>query len=267
MTTAFANRYGPWAVVTGAARPQGLGAHFARQLAAQGLNLVLIDILEAELHATAQEIAATYPVQVTPVVLDLSQRDFLATLSPITDPLDVHLLICNHFFTPKIPEPFLDSDLAIHDRMLDVNARAYMVLTHHFGRRMRAERRGGIILISSGAALVSSPYTAGYSANKAYQLTLGEALWYELRQTNVDVLVVPAPLMNTQDGLDKFPKYLIMDARQVAREALAALGKKHWVLVGLMTKVQLFLQTKLLPRQRSVQMSGDFMEKGLGRKR
>jgi short-subunit dehydrogenase len=263
---AFSDRYGPWAVVTGAAREQGLGSHFARELAARGLNLVLIDILESELHATAQQITAAYAVEVKPVVLDLSEHDLLASLGPITDPLEIHLLICNHFYTPKTPEPFLDTDLAVHQHMLDVNARAYMTLVHHFGRRMRDEQRGGIILIGSGAGLVSSPYTASYSANKAYQLTLGEALWYELQHVGVDVLVVPAPLMRTQTGLDKFPQRLIVDPREVAQAALAALGKRHWVIVGRLTKLLLFLQLKLLPRQRSVRLSGDFMRKGLGLK-
>ncbi|HEY0737081.1 MAG TPA: SDR family NAD(P)-dependent oxidoreductase [Herpetosiphonaceae bacterium] len=262
--SAFSTRYGPWAVITGAARSQGLGAQFAHELAARGLNLVLIDILAEELQSTAARIQATYGVEVKPVVLDLSRRDFLPELAAITDPLDVHLLICNHFFTPKNPEPFLDSDLSIHQQMLDVNARAYMTLTHYFGRLMRDQRRGGIILVGSGAGLVSSPYTAGYSANKAYQLTLGEALWYELRQAQVDVLVIPAPLMKTQAGLDKFPKPLMMDPRKVAREALAALGKRHWVIVGLTTRLLLFFQTRILPRQRSIRMSGDFMRKGLG---
>lgn len=265
MASAFTTRYGPWAVITGAARAQGLGAQFAHELAARGLNLVLIDILETELHATAENIRSRYSVQIKPVVLDLGGRDFLAELTAITDPLDVNLLICNHFFTPKNPVPFLDSDLSIHQQMLDVNARAYMTLVHHFGRRMRAQHRGGMILVGSGAGLVSSPYTASYSANKAYQLTLGEALWYELRQAQVDVLVIPAPLMSTQPtGMEQFPKSLMVDPRRVAREALAALGKRHWVIVGLTTKLLLFFQTRILPRQRSIRMSGDFMKKGLG---
>ncbi|HEY0605622.1 MAG TPA: hypothetical protein VGD58_22050, partial [Herpetosiphonaceae bacterium] len=76
--------------------------------------------------------------------------------------------------------------------------------------------------------------------------------------------VIPAPLMRTQTGLEKFPKPLIMDPRKVAREALAALGKRHWVIVGLTTRLLLFFQTRILPRQRSIRMSGDFMKKGLG---
>jgi uncharacterized protein len=60
-----------WALVSGAAREQGLGYAFARQLAVEGLNLVLVDILEEELHARANELRQQFGVEVRTAICDL----------------------------------------------------------------------------------------------------------------------------------------------------------------------------------------------------
>jgi hypothetical protein len=88
--------------------------------------------------------------------------------------------------------------LDMHNRMIDINARAYVNLIYRFGQLMKERRRGAIVIVSSGAGLAPAPYTGAYSANKAFQIAFGEALWYELRPSGVDVLVVVAGLMNTQ---------------------------------------------------------------------
>jgi uncharacterized protein len=76
--------------------------------------------------------------------------------------------------------------------MIDINARAYTNLIHCFGRDMRDRGRGAIIIVVSGVGLTSAPCAAAYAANKAFQITLGEALWYELQGRGVDVLVMSA---------------------------------------------------------------------------
>ena len=111
---------------------------------------------------------------------------------------DVDVLICNHMYTPVDTPRILDMPLDVHNRMIDVNARAYVNLIHQFGQPMRQRGKGAIVIVSSGAGLVAAPYTGAYSANKAFQIAFGEALWYELRSTGVDVVVTVAGLMNTQ---------------------------------------------------------------------
>ena len=83
----FVQKYGPWAIVTGAARAEGLGFGFARQLAGRHINLVLVDILSDELEARAQELRERYLVNVKPVMLDLGRADFLPELTAVTDEL------------------------------------------------------------------------------------------------------------------------------------------------------------------------------------
>ncbi len=262
----FNVQYGPWALVTGAARAEGIGYGFARRLAGQRLNLILVDILEKDLHARAAELQQKYLVKVKPVVLDLGRPDFLPQLQAHTDGLEIGLLVCNHAYLLKETPTILEMDLAIHHAMLDVNARAYTTLIHAYGRQMVKQGHGGIIIVSSQAGLHGTPYTGAYSANKAFQLMLGESLWYELQGKNVDVLVLAPGLTRTQgNALDGYPKIMLMDVDPVVDETLRNLGRRHLVIPGPVNKLFQFAATHLMSREQAIRTTGDLMVKGLGK--
>jgi short-subunit dehydrogenase len=255
-----------WALVSGAAREQGLGYAFARQLAVEGLNLVLVDILEEELHARANELRQQFGVEVRTAICDLGAPAPYKALEEAVGGLDIDVLVCNHMFTPADTPPILDMPLDTHSRMIDINARAYTNLIHRFGRDMRERGRGAIIIVASGAGLTSAPYTGAYAANKAYQITLGEALWYELQGSGVDVLVMIGGLMNTQgDALAKYPHWMIAEPAPVVREVLSAVGRKPMVIPGFPSRAFLFVQTRLMTRRRAISSIGRFMASGLGK--
>ena len=118
----------------------------------------------------------------------------------------------------------------------------------------------------AATCLTSAPYTAAYAANKAFQIKLGEALWYELQSTGVDVLIMIGGLMNTQgDALEKYPRWLMAETAPVVREVLSAVGRKHMVIPGLPSRAFLFVQTRLMTRRRAVLSIGRFMSSGLGK--
>ena len=255
-----------WALVSGAAREQGLGYAFARQLAVEGLNLVLVDILGEELHDRANELRQQFGVEVRAAVCDLGAPAPYGALEDVVGGLDVDVLVCNHMFTPTDTPPILDMPLETHSRVIDINARAYTNLIHRFGREMRDRGRGAIIIVASGAGLTSAPYTAAYAANKAFQIKLGEALWYELQGTGVDVLIMIGGLMNTQgDALAKYPHWMIAETAPVVREVLSAVGRKHMVIPGFPSRAFLFVQTRLMTRRRAISAIGRFMASGLGK--
>jgi short-subunit dehydrogenase len=261
------SKYAPsWALVTGSAREQGLGYAFARQLAVEGLSLLLVDILDEELHARAKELREQFGVEVRTATCDLGAHAPYEAIEEVVSGLDIDVLVCNHMFTPADTPPILDMPLETHSRMLDINARAYMNLIHRFGRDMRDRGRGAIIIVASGAGLTSAPYTAAYAANKAFQITLGEALWYELHDSGVDVLIMIGGLMNTQgDALAKYPHWMIAEPAPVVREVLSAVGRKPMVIPGFPSRAFLFAQTRLMSRRRAISSIGRFMESGLGK--
>jgi short-subunit dehydrogenase len=257
---------GGWAVVTGAARDVGLGYAFARQLAAEGLSVILVDVLADELAARAAELRAEFGVHVRAVPCDMADTNAIEQIESAADGAEIDVLVCNHMFTPPDTPRILDMSLDVHRRMIEINARGYTDLVHRFGNQMRARGRGSIVIVASGVGLTSSPFTGAYGANKAFQICLGEALWFELLGSGVDVLVMVGGLMNTQGDLfDKYPQWLISEPHAVVRRVLTAIGRKHMLVPSVPNRLFLLAQTRLMSRRRAVVSIGRFQAKGLGK--
>src|SRR5262249_1409389 len=103
----FVERFGPWALVTGAST--GIGEAFARRLAAIGMNLVLLARREDRLRRLAEDLQGQYSVSTRVVPVDLSQGDFLPVIEEATADLEVGLLVNNAGIATT--GKFLDSDL------------------------------------------------------------------------------------------------------------------------------------------------------------
>jgi len=86
-------RFGPWALITGAS--SGIGREFARQIAASGINVVLVARRESLLEEAGVEFSRAYGVEYRTVVADLSQDGFMDRLIPATDHLDIGLVVSN----------------------------------------------------------------------------------------------------------------------------------------------------------------------------
>jgi len=181
----FADRYGPWAVITGAS--EGTGAEFARQLAAKGLNLILIARREGPLDALAEEIGGACPVKVISATVDLTRKDAAARIIEIAAPCEVGLYIANAGADTN-QSMFLDNDIASWEALVAMNVTTTMRLVHHFGQEMRARARGGMILVGSGACYGGLSGMGVYCGSKAFVMNLAEGLWAEFRHYGVDVL-------------------------------------------------------------------------------
>jgi short-subunit dehydrogenase len=253
-------QYGPWALIAGAS--VGLGAEFARQLAAQGLHLVLVARRTGPLEAHARAVAAEFGVQTRTVSFDLADPDVARVLGERTSDIEVGLLVYNAAFSPIARH--LEQDLADKVRVIDVNCRAPLFLVHAFGKPMVARRRGGIILMSSMAGLQGSALIATYAATKAYNRVLGEGLWDELREHGVDVLAFCAGATRTPNYEASRPKktnFLSapMEPTTVVSQALAALGKRPSAIAGRTNRITGFVMSRLLPRRVAVETMGKAM--------
>ena len=259
----FSEKYGPWALVTGAA--MGLGAEYARQLAAHNLNLVLVDIQTDALEDTSDAVKHDFGVEARPITLDLGMDDFLPSLIAATRDLEIGLLVNNAGIS--VIGHFLDVPIEKHLSILDINARAPMILAHHFGGFMRERKHGGIIFVSSMSALAGTSYASEYSATKAHDLALGEALWQELRPSNVDVLSTIVGATDTpgwhaeNPNLDAKTWPPVMTAADTVRETLAALGTTPSFVPGAQNRLATFLSTRILSRKSAVETVGKEMNK------
>jgi short-subunit dehydrogenase len=249
----FRERYGPWALVAGAS--EGLGAAFARALAARGLHLVLCARRSAPLERFSRELAQTHRVEVRPVALDLGSPESAARIEALTASLDLGLLVYNAALSPLAE--FLQLSVAEHEEILRVNCLAPLELAHRLGRRLVARGRGGILLMSSLAGLHGTALCAHYAATRAYNHVLAEGLWAELRERGVDVLACLAGATRTpgfersrpRSGLISAP---VMEPEAVVGEALAALGRRPSLVPGLANRLAAALMSRVLPRRYAV---------------
>ncbi len=253
--TRFSSRYGPWAIVAGASA--GLGAEYAIQLAARGLNLVPVARRADLVEKLSDALSAEYSVQVRPLVLDLAQLDIAETIAEETADLEIGLLVYNAAYSAI--GQFLDTSLDSHLKEIETTCRSPLALAHTLGKRMVARGRGGIILMSSLSATQGSPLIANYAATKAYNLTLGEGLWYELHDQGVDVLACCAGSIDTPNYRASAPAHSLTPAlppRVVVAETLAALGHKPSIVPGRGNRLSAFIMRRILPRRLAIVIMG-----------
>jgi hypothetical protein len=263
----FKSRYGPWALVTGAAR--GLGAEFARQIGAEGIHLVLVDIRAEEMKQVAEEVRRTTGVQVKTVVTDLYYLEFLETVQRETEGVEIGLLVSNA--AQLLTGLFFEQGLEDKLRTVEVNCRATLMLVQEFGSKMLARRRGGIILLSSGSALQGVPYVASYAATKAYNVILAESLWAEVHEHGVDVLGFMPGATRTpgfEEGkprLERSRLATVSEPQPTVAEALTALGRTPSWIAGRRNRWPLSLAQRLLPRKQMIELVGSNMRQWYGK--
>ncbi|MBK8991424.1 MAG: SDR family NAD(P)-dependent oxidoreductase [Gammaproteobacteria bacterium] len=245
----FAERYGPWALVTGCSA--GIGREFARQLAERGLDLVLLARREALLRTLAAELQRDFGIRTHVVVCDLARADFLADVVAGCADLPIGLLV-NNAGAPSFHGRFLSRSPGEIERAMHFGVHVQVQLIRHFAAPMAARGHGGIIQVSSITGHMSMPFMAEYSASKAYQLTLGEALHYELRDHGVDVLVLsPSATRTERIGFG-------MEPAPVVAKALAALGKRPSVIPGWLNQWRAFRRRHLRTRRAALEELGAF---------
>jgi short-subunit dehydrogenase len=234
----FRRRYGPVALVLGGS--EGIGAQFAEQLAALGLDLVLLARRAAPLEALASRISASHGTRVHICVRDLTTADPQQCARQLTGEHQIGLVVCNAGATHGVGT-FLDGPLERATGLVRLNCLAPMSFAHEALVAMRRRGRGGLIVVGSMAGLSGSGLIATYAAAKAFQIAWCEGLHWELRSEGIDVMCAIAGLTDTpamrNSGLSfsaaAASGFRPLDAADVARGALENLGRGAlWYAVG-----------------------------------
>jgi hypothetical protein len=261
--SALADRFGPWALVTGAS--SGIGAEFARQLASAGLNVVLAARREALLDELGQELRREFGVKTRSVVVDLCETDAVARLGTAVDDLDVGLVISNA--GTGNPGSFLREDREDLLRRFRLNSFAHLDIAHHFSPGLVRRGRGGLILGGAMGAAHGIPFMANDAGSKAFVQSLGESLHAELKRNGVHVTVLVVPPTDTailtKFGLDPATMPMKpMSTRQCVGEAMRAIQRNQSLcLPGAMNR----LMSALIPVGVSRTMMGKMIEQTLAR--
>jgi short-subunit dehydrogenase len=257
---------GRTALVTGAS--SGLGVDFATILAERGCHLVLVARREDRLQKLAGELRERHGVQVHVIALDLAPLGAAQALYDRVRALGVtvDVLINNAGF--GVYGPFVDVPWEREQEMLLLDVIALVHLTKLFVRDMVARNSGYVLQVSSIGAYQPSPTYGTYSASKAFVLSFGEALSYELRKTNVKVSVL-SPGVTETEFLDVagqkrslFQRLSIMKSRPVAEIGIdAMLAGKPSKVAGAMNALTAW-SLRFVPRRLQAAMASAAMQVG-----
>ena len=243
----------PIALVSGAS--SGIGADLAREFAKDGHDLVLVARRVEPMTKLAGELQGL-GANTTVIAADLSKPGAAAALAADLEArgLVVDVLVNNAGLGDN--EKFYKEDQKRVGEMLQVNIVALTELTRLLVPGMVARRKGGVLLVSSTAAFQPGPEMAVYCATKAYVLSFGEAIRYELRDTGVKVSVLCPGATTTiskvanTEGMALFKSSMVqrMTSAEVARQGYASYKAGRGVLVtGWFNKVGAF-SNRIVPR-------------------
>lgn len=248
-------RYGPWALVTGAS--SGLGAEFTRQLSARGVHVVMVARREDRMEELAGEVQAAHGVLTRILPVDLTAPGACDHVAEEVQRLEIGLLVNNAGF--GMSGAFADLDGDRQARMAVLNCVVPTLLTSRLLPPMLERGRGGVIFLASTAAYQPTPYLAAYGASKAYNLMLGESLWHEYRKKGVDGLALSPGFTKTEfsdvASIRDAGGFRESTPPVVVSAALNALGRKPSVMPGLTNRVGSFL-TRFLPRRVVLSITG-----------
>lgn len=245
------------ALVTGPTA--GIGLAFARRLAADGHDLVLVARDQGRLDGVATELRTAYGRDVEVLAADLTDR---AQLQQVADRLadqsrPVDVLVNNAGF--GLGRGFLSTDVADEERLLDIHCRAVLVLTHAAARAMRERRRGTVLNVSSVAGFAAM---GTYSAVKSWITVFSESVAGQLAPYGVRVMAVCPGFVHTEfhdrGGMDMsaLPEFGWLEADDVVDDALSDLAKGKVVSVPSKRFKTMVLAARHAPRPLVRKVSG-----------
>ncbi|HVU02147.1 MAG TPA: SDR family oxidoreductase [Polyangiaceae bacterium] len=239
------------AIVTGASA--GIGAAFARALAARGKSLVLVARDGARLEGLAPELRAKGAPSVTVLPADLTAPADLVRVEQAVRSADgLSLLVNNAGFGTA--GAFVKSSLDAEDREIRLNVLALVHLCHAAAPRLVARGSGGIINVSSVQGFFPSPFVATYGATKAFVTSFSEALAGELAGTGVTVQTLCPGFTRTEfqerAGMKTgdVPRSAWMTPESVVAASLEALDRGDALCVPGAQNAALVGLEKLIPR-------------------
>jgi short-subunit dehydrogenase len=250
-------------LITGAS--SGIGAVFARKLAARGHNLLLVARSEDKLITLCNELGRIKSTHAQYVAMDLSERDAPARLFEETQKrgLDIDFLINNAGFGSMGDFAKLDRERELD--MIDLNVRSLVELTQRFLVPMRERKNGSIINVASTAGFQPIPFMATYAATKAFVLSFTEGLWEENRPHGVRVMALCPGVTDTNffeaSRMQRPPARVSQTPEAVVDAALRGLARGKSSVISGWTNFFMVEAERLAPRAFTLRTVGFVLRK------
>lgn len=257
----WAQQYGPWALIAGAA--EGMGRVMAERFAQHNTNLFLLDHNTLELDKLAHHLAKTSEARIETLAIDLASPDAFARIQSMTGNRDIGFYA--HIACAAPLGEFAKISGVEHEAAINLNVVLASRLAHFVAGGMIERRRGGIVFCGSMASLSGFPYNAQYSACKAYLKNIGEALWYELKPYNVHVLTAVISEVTTpsfrRHGSKARGMGRTLTPEQGVDEIFSALGKYPSRVTGFWNRLDGFLLEHVLPKELKLKILSDTIQR------
>lgn len=219
---------GEWAVVTGAS--EGIGQAMAIDLGRRGFNVCVIARTQSKLDSVVEELKQI-GVEGKSISFDFasataqSYDELFAELDKIQIAVLVNNVGVNYSYTNYFDEVDLETDL----RLLKVNCEASVRMTKYIVPKMKSKHCGAIVMLGSVSAVTPAPMLCTYAGTKAFNLSFGSGLYYELKEFGIDVLAVSPNMVvsrMTQGVSSRKPResFLMVNAANMAHQTLNKLG-------------------------------------------
>ena len=246
-------------LITGAST--GIGAAFARKLAALGRNVLFVARSEDKLIALCNELGRLTSIRAQYLALDLTNPEARTQLFEETKMrgLEIDTLINNAGFGSMNDFAKLELDRELE--MIELNITAVVDLTHRFLGPMRERKQGTIINVASTAGFQPVPYMATYAATKAFVLSFSEALWDENRMHGIHVMALCPGVTETNffdaAGIDRPPMRAVQTPEEVVDTALRALPRKKSLVISGWANWFVVEAERFLPRSAVTKVAGN----------
>ena len=250
------------ALITGSSG--GIGAEFAGQLAARGVNLVLVARRAEKLAELRETLLARHPdIVVDVVAADLAAPGSGAELATKVDELGRRIDILVNNAGVGLHAKFTTQDADANAAQIQLNCGTLVDLTARFLPSMTEAGHGVVINVASTAGFQPTPGMAVYGATKAFVLSFTEALWQECKGTGVRVLAL-CPGATETEFFARTGEEFLTDGRQTPKQvvdtALAALDKSTPTVVSGWRNAFLADGYRFAPRRLMVQISEQLLK-------
>ena len=240
---------------------EGIGAAFATFLAAEGMDLVLIARRLHPLQQLADLLENKYKVNVMCISCDLSGENALHEIEEGLNGREISLLIYNAALS--YIGPFIKNSAENHSMAVRVNMITPMKMVRLYGEKMLTLGKGGVVLMTSLAGFQGSGYLSVYAATKAFNRILAESLWYEWKNSGVDVIACCAGATATPGFKNTHPEKTgfftprVLNPEEVVNECFKKLGKRPSFITGRANRLASFIMQKILSRKMAINIMGD----------
>lgn len=260
-----------FALITGAS--SGIGATYARRLAARGYDLILVARDQARLETLAQRLQQQHQIEAHILRADLTDAEDLQRVEQeLRDNTAITLLANNAGMS--VDGEFIDADIERIQTMLTLNIIAPTRLAHAAANAFRARGRGVIINVASVLSLMHERFNGAYNGSKSFVLTLTRSMQRELENSGVQVQAVLPGATRTEifdrsgKSIDELPADMIMEVEEMVDAALAGLEAGEAVTIPALEEIALWQEYDrargaMLPYLSLSQSASRYRERGI----